>query len=321
MVPQPCLVAAEKINICLTCGSKGDSKRLVYCIQCKSCAQHSYCLDKIHQDDNGTVIWKCEECAPSNPKRKTEPLRKSERISYATDAKYKRMIMKKKSGVVRKQPLVRSNEGESFGCLAKKDTEKILPILENENVFFKQPESPKDPSNMSSDMQAMECEIYTESEVIMPPLLQYPEFDKNSRAQPLSDPIWTGQFRMHNETHFHLTAYISSKASPKVNSAVTVLPELLDLEMLSKRIIWPQSFADHPPNGDCIGLYFFPQYERDEMIFDRVMDNMIEQDKALKAVINNLELLIFSSHLLPPDERRICTKYYLWGVFKSKPRK
>jgi len=44
---------------------------------------------------------------------------------------------------------------------------------------------------MPSDMQAMECEIYTESEVIIPRLLQYPEFDKNSRAQPLSDPVWT----------------------------------------------------------------------------------------------------------------------------------
>jgi hypothetical protein len=76
---------------------------------------------------------------------------------------------------------------------------------------------------------------------------------------------------MHNETHFHLTAYISSKASPKVNSAVTVLPELLDLEMLSKRIIWPQSFADHPPNGDCIGLYFFPQYERYATSMDYIL--------------------------------------------------
>jgi len=42
------------------------------------------------------------------------------------------------------------------------------------------------------------------------------------------------------------------------------------------------------------------------MIFDRVLDDVIEQDNALKAVINNnLELLIFSSHLLPPDERRM----------------
>jgi len=41
------------------------------------------------------------------------------------------------------------------------------------------------------------------------------------------------------------------------------------------------------------------------MIFERVLDKVIEQDNALKAVINKLELLIFSSHLLPPDERRM----------------
>jgi hypothetical protein len=180
----------------------------------------SYCLEKIHRNEDGKVIWRCEDCTPNNPKCKPEPSRKSERISYATEVKYKRMIMKKKSYVVRKQPLVRSNEGESVGCLTKNDTEKVLPTLENENVLCKKPESPKvdetekvlpilenenvlckqpespkvkDPSNISSGKQAMECEIYAESEVLStaPQFLHYPEFDEHSRARPLSDPIWT----------------------------------------------------------------------------------------------------------------------------------
>lgn len=91
---------------------------------------------------------------------------------------------------------------------------------------------------------------------------------------------------------------------------------------------------------------------RDEVIFDDVLNDVIEQDRTLIAVTNNVELLIFSSHLLPPDDRRvlenlyfsenleycfnsvlgisfnylcnfsgICRKYYLWGVFKQKPIK
>ncbi|GAU13196.1 hypothetical protein TSUD_303270 [Trifolium subterraneum] len=285
------------------------------------------------------------------------------------------MIMKKKSCAFRKQTLFRSNEGESVGCHAKNEIEKVLPTLENENVLCKQPESPKvnetekvlptlenenvlcklpeslkvnetekvlsnlenenvlckqpesskvkDPLNISSGKQAMECEIYAESEVssTTPQFLHYPKFDEHSRAQPLNDPIWTGKFRLNNGTHFHLVAYMSSKASPKVKSAVTEFPKLVDVEMLPRRVIWPQSFDADPPNSDYIALYFFPQYERDEMIFDRVLNEAIEQDNALKVVTNNLNIFIFSSHLLPPDDRRICKKYYLWSVFKPKPRK
>lgn len=186
---------------------------------------------------------------------------------------------------------------------------------------------------------------------------------------------------MNKATDFGLVAYASSKACSKVLSAVTVLPTLLDVEILSRFAIWPKSFDMFPPNSDNIGLYFFPLYERyasidyilhfwlisgnvmfyiafcfwyslswirDELSFDRVLNDIIEQEFALKAVINNVELLIFSSHLLPPNDRSmletlcfcykyrkfvmlgilfihlftfpgICEKYYLWGAFKPKP--
>ncbi|KAL2975297.1 hypothetical protein AAZX31_14G153000 [Glycine max] len=29
-------------NICLICGDKGDLKSLIYCDQCKACAEHRY---------------------------------------------------------------------------------------------------------------------------------------------------------------------------------------------------------------------------------------------------------------------------------------
>jgi hypothetical protein len=64
---------------------------------------------------------------------------------------------------------------------------------------------------------------------------------------------------------------MSSKASPKVKSAVTELPKLLDVEMLSRRAIWPQSFDAHPPNSDYIALYFFPQYERYASSMDYIL--------------------------------------------------
>ncbi|XP_061342514.1 uncharacterized protein LOC133288709 isoform X2 [Gastrolobium bilobum] len=280
----------------------------------------SYCLDKFHREDDGTVSWKCEDCAPNNPKCGSVQLKKSKRISDATEAKYNRKEMQKESGAVRKQNPVKSSECESAECLRKNDINKGWLILEDENVLQEEPESPKGPLNSSPDQQALECEKYADSDAIMPQLLSYPEFDKCSRAQPLSHPLWTGQFRMNKATHFGLVAYTSSKACSKVHSVVTELPRLLDVEMLLRRAIWPENFDMFSPNSDDIAVYFFPQYERDETVFDGVLNDVIEQDLALKAVINNVELLIFSSHLLPPYDRRICDKYYMWGVFKTKPR-
>lgn len=74
--------------------------------------------------------------------------------------------------------------------------------------------------------------------------------------------VYRGQFRLNNATHFLLVAYISSKACSKVHSAVTGLPRLLDVEMLLRCVIWPQSFGTYPPNCGSIALYFFPLYER-----------------------------------------------------------
>ncbi|KAJ1379037.1 hypothetical protein SESBI_47255 [Sesbania bispinosa] len=296
------LEALEAIK-CITLGS---------CIQC-------YCQEKFLRKDDGMVSWKCEDCAPNDPKCGSKQLRKSERISHATEAKYNRMKMQMERGAVRKQKSVRSSKGESAECLKKNGIEKRKPIIENEGVLYEEPESLKGPLNISSDKQVLESGNYVDPETIMSQHLYSPEFDKYSRAQPLSDPVGTVQFRF-NTTHFRLVVYMSSKACSKVHSAVTGLPKLLDVEMYLRCVIWPQSFDMFPPDGDSIGLYFFPQFERDEMVFDNVLKDAIEQDLAFKADMNNVQLLIFSSHILPPDDRRICQKYYLWGAFKPQSR-
>ncbi|XP_022632398.1 uncharacterized protein LOC106779706 isoform X3 [Vigna radiata var. radiata] len=314
----------EKTNICLICGGKGDPKCHVYCVQCEAYFQHSlyicrYCLDEFYTEDDGIIIWKCEDCAPRNPKRcGSEELRRSKRVTHVAEAKYRRTKMRKENFAVRKPKSVRSSDGFHTECSRKNDIEKRQPILEDNGIYYEELESPKVPINISTDKQAPEHEKYVYYEALTTLHHNYPEFDKPSRAHPLSDPVWTGQFILNNANNFALVAYASSGACSKVHLAVTELPTLLDVEMLSRCGIWPKSFDMSPPNGDSIGLYFFPHYERDELIFDGVMNQVIEQEFALKAVINNIELLIFSSHVLPPSDRRICDKYYLWGVFKPK---
>lgn len=74
--------------------------------------------------------------------------------------------------------------------------------------------------------------------------------------------LYRGQFILNNATNLGLVAYVSSKACSKVHSTATALPRLLDVEMLLRCDVWPESFDMLPPNGDSIGLYFVPQYER-----------------------------------------------------------
>ena len=72
-----------------------------------------------------------------------------------------------------------SSEGFHAECLRRNDIEKRQPILEDKNILYKEPESPKGPLNTSSDKQALEHEKY---EALTTPHLKYPEFDPQSRA-------------------------------------------------------------------------------------------------------------------------------------------
>lgn len=51
----------------------------------------------------------------------------------------------------------------------------------------------------------------------------------------------------------------------------------------------------------------------DEKLFDSVMHDLIEQNLALKATVtNNVELLVFSSRLLPPENWRKLERFCLF---------
>ncbi|XP_059641772.1 ASI1-immunoprecipitated protein 2-like isoform X2 [Cornus florida] len=147
------------------------------------------------------------------------------------------------------------------------------------------------------------------------------ESDNYVHAQPVIDPIWRGSLNITNEknkTHVGLVAHLSSKACDKVSNAATLLPQELDVEILPRCDAWPKSFKTLPPTDDNIALYIFPKFERDEKVFDNLLDEIIEHKLALKAVINDVELLVFSSLELPQEHWRFRRKYYLWGVFRPK---
>ncbi|KAK4366464.1 hypothetical protein RND71_014344 [Anisodus tanguticus] len=132
--------------------------------------------------------------------------------------------------------------------------------------------------------------------------LNEPKHAGPERAMPLVDFIWRGSFNIWNkeyETLDGLVAHLSVKTCQKVYDEASLFPALLQLEMLPKFDVWPKSFTKSEPTDDNIALYFFPSDTRCEKEFDLLVEQMITEELALRAIVTNAELLVFTSTELP----------------------
>ncbi|CAN1175871.1 hypothetical protein LINPERHAP2_LOCUS32187, partial [Linum perenne] len=57
---------------------------------------------------------------------------------------------------------------------------------------------------------------------------------------------------------------------------------------------------------------------KNEKIYNKLVQRMINQDLGIKSVLEDAELLIFASTMLPAEYRKFQEKEYLWGVFRAK---
>ncbi|XP_038724410.1 uncharacterized protein LOC120015953 [Tripterygium wilfordii] len=140
---------------------------------------------------------------------------------------------------------------------------------------------------------------------------------------PIFTPIWRGSLSIVNEnfgTLDEVVAHLSTLACSKVIQEAKLLPGLLSAELLPRSTVWPKRFVKWGPVGDSIALYVFPDSERDERIYESLVHAMICQDLCMRAVVQNAEMLIFASTLLPKFYWKSGPKFYLWGVFQSKAR-
>ncbi|GAV67895.1 PEARLI-4 domain-containing protein [Cephalotus follicularis] len=142
-------------------------------------------------------------------------------------------------------------------------------------------------------------------------------------ARPISCPIWRGSFNVCNESIgfvdvLAVAAHMSNKACPEVFGMTSLLPKLLKLKVISRNVVWPQSFNHSAPTDNVIDLYIFPENESSEREFNTLMDYMTRQDLAMNAVVGNTVLLFFTSLQLPCYHWRTLGKYYLWAVFSGE---
>ncbi|KAG8062999.1 hypothetical protein GUJ93_ZPchr0003g16686, partial [Zizania palustris] len=140
--------------------------------------------------------------------------------------------------------------------------------------------------------------------------------------RPPPESCWTGSFLIFDGENHNLgefKAYLPSKVSSKVLNVTKSMPKNLKLEMLPLADDWPKRFQAYLPVYEDIGLIFLPT-ELDRNEYRNPCPLKDGCNFVLRAYINNIKLLIYSSEALPPDSLWIDGEMYLWGVFVNSKR-
>ncbi|XP_078154808.1 uncharacterized protein LOC144550837 [Carex rostrata] len=137
-------------------------------------------------------------------------------------------------------------------------------------------------------------------------------------AMPIRSYSWRGWFDISGRVYGPLTAHLSTKAGEKALNATKFLSPIIQLTRVSMSHAWPKSFGNSP-SADHIALFFFPLVDSgvEEMV-DQLLEEVINHAVVLKVLLEEAEMLVFPSVLLPKDHKTYQDKYYLWSVFRRK---
>ncbi|KAK8470289.1 hypothetical protein PHAVU_004G100400 [Phaseolus vulgaris] len=281
----------SQLAVCLKCGDVGFRETLVFCKKCQVYALHRYCLDG-PVIFTGDVNWFCG-CEPEvvETSEKNVSLN-SANISFQNSIE--RVKNKQGPQNIEDKTMVLLSDNHS---LSHHGLSQCSDTTEKEKFGKECQPAPKDEANNTEA-----------SMIVTVPL-------------PIADPVWRGSMCLFNpsiRTVVGLMAHMSTLACSKVLEETKFFPDVLCPDLLSRTAVWPMSFMNCGPNEDSIALYFFPDSESVESSFDKLVDHMMSRDLAIRAVVENADLLIFPSLLLPIQSRRFQEKYYLWGVFRAK---
>ncbi|XP_042036969.1 uncharacterized protein LOC121783005 isoform X1 [Salvia splendens] len=142
--------------------------------------------------------------------------------------------------------------------------------------------------------------------------------DSSVVVQPVAGAAWRGRFSIPClNLDINVAAHVSNKACLKISEVASTMPKSLCLEMVPRIDTWPASFKGSPPTEHSIALFFFSK-GRDEEVLDNLVAHAICTDFALRSMIGEAELLLFTSVQLPQNRHRLQEKPYFWGLFRGQ---
>ncbi|KAI4322004.1 hypothetical protein L6164_021730 [Bauhinia variegata] len=146
-------------------------------------------------------------------------------------------------------------------------------------------------------------------------------------AIPEYDYVWQGIFEVHKggkppDLFSGIQAHLSACSSPKVLEVVKNFSPNVILNEVPRLSTWPSQFNQGGAKEDNVALYFFAKdVESYERHYKGLLDHMIRNDSALKAIFDGVELLVFPSNQLPEKSQRWNMLFFLWGVFMGRRMK
>lgn len=198
--------------------------------------------------------------------------------------------------------------------------ENMPPTFDEYVVWFCEDCKPAAKVSPLPEIQSEDC--FKPSPKASPLPEVYPDLElEYVTAQPIIDPIWRGRLNITDpkrDSSYRLVAHLSRIACSRVFEEARLFPESLSSQISSRLSVWPKGFPKNGPKDEHIGLYFFPEARTDRQAFNGLLGEMVRRDLALRVVVTNAELLIFSSTKLPQSHWRFQGSLYLWGVFRNK---
>ncbi|XP_048573840.1 uncharacterized protein LOC125554306 isoform X2 [Triticum urartu] len=142
-----------------------------------------------------------------------------------------------------------------------------------------------------------------------------------ARRPPPEARCWKGCFLLSDGECSNLgefKAYYPSVVSSRVYNIAKKMPNNIQLKISPRMNYWPKTFDEFCPVYDDIALIFFSaELDCHNKKHPRRLDAY--NSFVMKAYIDDIMLLIYSSEVLPPDSQWIDGETYLWGVF-VKPK-
>ncbi|TVU50972.1 hypothetical protein EJB05_02371 [Eragrostis curvula] len=135
-------------------------------------------------------------------------------------------------------------------------------------------------------------------------------------SKPIDEPTWRGILKI-GQKYVSLAGHLSTKYGEKVWKLSRSLMPIVEVTKISRSKAWPKVWEVSEPNGDNIGLYFFPNEMRPNEGLYQLIKEVMENDLVLQAVIGEAEMLIFPSILLPEQYKSRSRKHE--DVAAAKP--